>query len=152
LIGGWNGIKNRNLHAKGVRVEYTYDNLNRVTAAVYPDSIDDLSYTYDQGTNGKGHLTTMNDPSGIIVFGYDPRGRLVQKTSTINGINYPVTYAYTPGGKVGSVTYPSGRVVTNTRNALGQISSVNATGIGDLVSNLSYRPFGGPLGLTNGFG
>jgi YD repeat-containing protein len=138
--------------AKGVRVEYTYDNLNRVTAAVYPDSVDDLNFTYDQGTNGKGHLTTMNDPSGVIAFGYDPRGRLVQKTSTISGINYPVTYVYTPGGKVSSVTYPSGRVVTNTRNALGQISSVNATGIGDLVSNLSYRPFGGPLGLTNGFG
>jgi RHS repeat-associated protein len=138
--------------AKGVRVEYTYDDLNRVTAAIYPDPIDDIGYTYDQGANGNGHLTTMDDPSGIIAFGYDARGRLVQKTSTINSINYPATYAYTPGGRVTSVTYPSGRVVTNTRNALGQISSVNATGIGDLVSNLSYRPFGGPLGLTNGFG
>jgi YD repeat-containing protein len=113
--------------AKGVRVEYTYDDLNRVTAAIYPNSIDDISYTYDQGANGKGHLTTMNDPSGSTAFGYDARGRLVQKTSTINSINYPVTYAYTPGGRTGSVTYPSGRVVTNARNGLGQISTVNAT-------------------------
>jgi uncharacterized protein RhaS with RHS repeats len=70
----------------------------------------------------------------------------------VNGVNSLITYTYTSGGKVSSVTYPSGRVVTNTRNALGQISAVNATGIGDLVSNLSYRPFGGPKGLTNGFG
>jgi RHS repeat-associated protein len=139
--------------AKGVKVEYTYDNLNRVTAAVYPDSIDDLSYTYDQGANGKGHLTTMSDPSGIIAFGYDARGRLVQKTSTINSINYPVTYAYTPGGKVSAVTYPSGRVMTYDRNSLGKISQVTASGIATpLASNLTYRPFGGPLGLTNGFG
>ena len=90
----------------------------------------------------------MDDLSGIIGFGYDPRGRLVQKTSTISGVNYPVTYAYTPGGKVGSVTYPSGRVITYDRNALGKISEVTASGIATpLASGLTYRPFKGPLGL-----
>jgi RHS repeat-associated protein len=139
--------------AKAVRVEYTYDDLNRVTAAIYPDSIDDITYTYDQGANGKGHLTAMNDPSGSTAFGYDARGRLVQKTSTINSINYPVTYAYTPGGRVSTVTYPSGRLTTYDRNSLGKISQVTAGGIATpLASNLTYRPFGGPLGLTNGFG
>jgi RHS repeat-associated protein len=39
------------------------------------------------------------------------------------------------------------------RNTLGKISQVTAGGIASpLASNLSYRPFGGPLGLTNGFG
>jgi RHS repeat-associated protein len=51
------------------------------------------------------------------------------------------------------VTYPSGRVVTNTRDSqLGKIASVSTSGFGDLVSGLTYNPFGGPKGLTNGFG
>ncbi len=93
------------------------------------------------------------DPSGLIAFAYDARGRLVQKTSTINSINYPVTYSYTLGGKVGSVTYPGGRVTTYGRNAFGKISELTASGIATpLASGLTYKPFGGPTGLTNGFG
>ena len=139
--------------AKAVTVEYAYDNLNRVTVADYPGTTDDIAYTYDLRTNGKGRLTDMTDPSGTIAFGYDARGRLLQKTSTINSISYPVTSAYGPGGRMASVTYPSGRVVTNTRDSqLGKIASVSATGFGNLVSGLTYNPFGGPKGLTNGFG
>jgi YD repeat-containing protein len=139
--------------AKGVTVEFTFDDLNRVTAADYPGTADDIAYAYDQGTGGNGHLTGMVDPAGTIAFGYDATGRLVQKTSTINGVNYPVTYVYTPGGKVASVTYPSGRTISYVRNPLGKISEVTASGIATpLASGLTYRPFGGPLGLTNGFG
>jgi RHS repeat-associated protein len=142
--------------AKAVTVEYTYDNLNRVTLANYPGTADDIAYTYDQGTNGKGHLTTMVDPSGTITFGYDARGRLVQKASTIGGINYqPVIYFYTPGGKLGSVTYPSTRTLNHTRDDLGRIGTLSTTYNSitkDLANGLTYRPFGGPLGLTNGSG
>jgi YD repeat-containing protein len=80
------------------------------------------------------------DSSGIIAFGYDARGRLVQKTSTISSVAYPVTSAYGPGGRVASVTYPSGRVVTSTRDSqLGKIASVSATGFGNLVSGPTDR-------------
>jgi RHS repeat-associated protein len=51
------------------------------------------------------------------------------------------------------VTYPSGRGTTYDRNSLGKISQVTASGIAiPLASNLTYRPFGGPLGFPNGFG
>jgi RHS repeat-associated protein len=57
------------------------------------------------------------------------------------------------GGRVASVTYPSGRVVTNTRDSqLGKVASVSTTGFGNLVSGVTYRPFGGPKGLTNASG
>jgi RHS repeat-associated protein len=140
-------------NAKAVTVEYAYDNLNRVTLADNPGTADDVGYAYDLRANGKGHLTDMSDPSGTIAFGYNARGRLVQKTSTINSVNYTVTYAYGPGGRVDSVTYPSNRSITYSRNALGKISEVTASGIQTpLATGLTYRPFGGPLGLTNGFG
>jgi len=139
--------------AKGVAIEFTYDHLNRLTADDYPGTADDVAYAYDQETNGKGHLTSLVDFAGTIAFGYDARGRLVQKTSTMSGVNYLLTYGYTPGGTVTSVTYPSGRRISYDRNALGKISEVKATGIArPLVSGLTYMPFGGPLGLTNGSG
>jgi len=139
--------------AKGVTVEFTYDNLNRGTAADYPGTANDVAYTYDQGTGGKGYLTGTVDPAGTIAFGYDPRGRLVQKANTVSGVNYLVSYVYTPGGKVASITYPSGRAISYDRNSLGKISEVTASGIAaPLASGLTYRPFGGPQGLTNGFG
>jgi len=139
--------------AKAVSVEYTYDHLNRVTFADFPGTGDDIVYTYDQGTNGKGHLTTMTDSSGIITFGYDPGGKLVQKTTFIDGTAYPVTYAYTPCGRVDSVTYPSGRTVAYDRNALGKIVEVATSGIAaPLARGLTYRPFGGPLGMATGSG
>ena len=137
-------------------VEYTYDNLSRVTLANYPGSADDIAYTYDQGTNGNGHLTTMVDPAGTISFGYDARGRLKQKASTIGGINYqPVIYFYTPGGRVDTVTYPSMRTLDYTRDGMGRIESLRTTYNSvtkDLATGLTYRPFGGPLGLTNSSG
>lgn len=139
--------------AKGVSVEFAYDNLNRVTLEDYPGTADDVAYTYDQGANGKGRLTSMVDPAGSMAFGYDGRGRLIEKANTIGGINYPVTYAYTPGGRVASITYPRGRRISYDRDLLGKISEARASGIQTpLATGLRYRPFGGPLGLINGSG
>jgi YD repeat-containing protein len=33
---------------------------------------------------GIGRRTGVSDPSGSVAFGYDDRGRLTEKTSTIN--------------------------------------------------------------------
>jgi len=139
--------------AKGVAVEFAYDHLNRLTAEDYPGRAEDVAYTYDQGLNGKGNLTSMVDSAGAIAFGYDGRGRLNQKRSTMSGVDYWVTYGYTPGGRVASVTYPSGRTISYERNPLGKISGVTASEMATpLWSGMTYNPFGGPLGLTNGFG
>src|SRR5262249_36716649 len=56
--------------ARGVVASFSYDALNRLTQAVYTApagsgmSTVTLTYTYDQGTYGKGRLTGMTDPSG----------------------------------------------------------------------------------------
>jgi hypothetical protein len=54
---------------------YTYDNLNRVTLADYPDDVNNIEYTYDEeGTNGKGRLTTMADLRGRSLLAMMPGG------------------------------------------------------------------------------
>jgi len=141
--------------AKGIAVGYAYDLLNRLTNVGFPDSAQDIGYTYDIGTYGMGHRTGMTDPSGSTTFGYDNRGRLVQKASTLNGYTYSINRIFTLGSRVISTTYPSGRTVDYTRNSIGKISGVSTTNDGTtttLINNLSYLPFGPASGMNMGAG
>jgi RHS repeat-associated protein len=143
--------------AKGITVTYGYDALNRLTGAEFLDPTQDVTYTYDQGTNGLGHLTGFTDPSGSTTYGYDARGRLTQKTSGISGHSYSsLSRSYTLGGRLSQLTYPSGRTVDFTRDAtMKRITSATST-LGQttktLVQGLTYRPFGGPAHIENGTG
>jgi RHS repeat-associated protein len=142
--------------AKGITVAYAYDTLNRLTAVHFPDSTQDITYTYDVGTYGKGRRTGMTDPSGSMTFTYDARGRLVEKTSTINGYSYSVSKSFTLGGRISSVTYPTGRTMDYDRSGCAcRVDMVSSTYGGDttiLVDNLSYRPFGIANGMNAGSG
>jgi len=143
------------IDANGITVGYTYDDLNRLINVNFPDSAQNITYTYDTGTNGIGRSTGMVDPSGTVSFSYDSRGRLTGKTSIINGLTYNITSTFTPGNRVSSFTYPSGRSIDYTRNALGRWDTVTTTYNSStitLASNLSYRPFGIPNGMNTGSG
>jgi RHS repeat-associated protein len=142
--------------AKGIAVGYVYDLLNRLTHVGFPDSTQDIGYTYDTGTYGMGRRTGMTDPSGSATFGYDSRGRLIQKASIVNGYSYTVSQSLTYGGRVSSVVYPTGRIVDYDRSICAcSIDAVSTTYNADtvsLLSNLSYRPFGIAKGMDTGSG
>ena len=141
--------------ASGITVQYDHDELNRLTATHFPDSGQDITYTYDTGAYGIGRRTGITDPSGSANFVYDARGRLIGKTSTVSGVPYPLSRAYTPGGKVQSVTYPTGRTIDYTRYPNGKTQSVSTTHNSTtvtLVSNLSYNAFSEAKGMSTGYG
>ena len=142
--------------AKGIAVGYTYDLLNRLTNVGFPDSAQDIGYTYDTGTYGMGRRTGMTDPSGSTTFGYDSRGRLVQKTSIVNGYSYTLSRSISAGNRVNSIVYPTGRTVDYHRSICAcSIDSVSTTYNANteiLLSNLSYRPFGIASGMDTGSG
>jgi YD repeat-containing protein len=66
-------------------------------------------------------------------------------------------YQYDSANRISQITYPSGRIVTYTRDTLGQITQVQtqesatATAV-TLVSNVAYKPFGPIRALTFGNG
>ncbi len=66
----------------------------------------DITYAYDQGTDGMGRLKAMTDAAGSISFGYDAHGRLTTKTNVIDTLSFTVGTSYTPGGRVNTSTYP----------------------------------------------
>jgi RHS repeat-associated protein len=156
----------------GVKTTYTYDALSRLSTVAAPglstiaykynevssrkemtDGTGTSTYTYD----GLGRLKTANQPNGNLVYGYD-----LDSDRTL--LTYPtvgsVTYAFSPAGRLSTVTdwasrastytyYPSGLAHTVTLpSALGGLTAtytydnaqrlatlVNATGAGTITSD-----------------
>jgi RHS repeat-associated protein len=146
--------------AAGHVVQMAYDALNRVTAKTFPnDPTENVTYSYDQASGGFGigRLTSVSDESGTTSFIYDARGNVTQETHVIDGVTYATAYAYDLADHVVQVTYPSGRIVTYTRDAMGRVSDIataaSATAVPvAVVSGATYEPFGALTSLAYGNG
>jgi YD repeat-containing protein len=142
--------------AKGQIASYAYDALNRLTGISYTGAPTlTVSYQYDQGTNGIGHLNQITDSTGITNYGYDQHGRLTGETDQSYGATYTTAYAYDAQGRLTAITYPSGRTVNYTLDTLGRINQVATTFNSTttiLASSIAYRPFGGVQSFNYGDG
>lgn len=139
--------------AKSQTTLLQYDALNRVTQITRADQ-SVVSFSYDQGVNGIGHLTGMTDSSGSTSWLYDQIGHIMSKTSIVGSATLATAYAYDSAGRIASMTLPSGRTVGYTW-ANGQIVGLtlkSKTTTSPLVSNITYQPFGGPVSWTLGNG
>ncbi len=87
----------------------------------------------------------MTDASGITTYRYDAFGNLRQQTKTELGVSYTTSYTYDAGNRVNTLTYPDGRILTYTRDAIGRISDISMTVGGtttSLLNGISYRADG----------
>jgi RHS repeat-associated protein len=144
---------------RAVVTNYSYDNAGRMLTRTFPAATaENVTYTWDSiasGNKGKGRITSAADQSGSTSWVYDARGNVTSETRVIQGKSYTTAYVYNAGDKVTQITYPSGRIVTIARNALGQISGITtkknaaaavanvATGVtwsamSDLVTGFTY--------------
>jgi RHS repeat-associated protein len=136
--------------AAGNVVQMTYDALNRLTSKTFPnDPAENIAYRYDEpaGGFGIGRLTSVNDEVGTTSFVYDARGNVEQETRIDYGMTDITAYAYDLADDVVQMIYPSGRVVTYTRDAMGRITDVataaNSVAVpAAVVSGATYEPFG----------
>ena len=139
--------------ARGALSNFAYDALNRVASIAYSMGgvVDQtISFTYDAGTNGKGHLTGASDANHSLSWTYDALGRITSKAQTFDGITRAVGYAYT-SGDLTALTTASGQTVAYGYNGNHQITSVSVNGAA-LLSGVSYEPFGGVSGWAWGNG
>ena len=141
--------------ARGVTTGFTYDGLGRVLTKTFPSApAEDVTYSYDDttgGNHGVGRLTGFDDASGSTAYHYDALGRMVEVSRTIAGDDFTTEYGYDAAGRVVEMTYPSGRVVTFTRDSTGRVTDVatkaNATATPEAVAtDVEYLPFH-PAGL-----
>jgi RHS repeat-associated protein len=134
--------------ARGAVSTYAYDALNRVMSIAYSQGgVTDqtISFTYDAGTNGRGHLTGASDANHSIGWTYDTQGRVASRSQTVGSVSLAVGYGYS-SGNLTSLTSPSGQAVTYGYNANHQITSVAVNGT-TIVNSVTYEP----LGPVNGW-
>jgi RHS repeat-associated protein len=118
-----------------------------VTQIAYGDQT--LTFGYDNGTNGVGHLTSAGDANHAMTWSYDALGRIISKTQTVgtgaSGITKTISYGYTNGDLTSLVT-PSGQTVTYSYNN-GQVTAIAING-NALLGQVLYQPFGPVSGWT----
>ena len=145
--------------ARGITTTYTYDGLNRMKSKSYSNGQGSVTYTYDQGGASAfalGRLTQMVDPSGSESYTYDADGDVLQLQKVVGSTTYTIGYQYNAGGELTQVTYPSGRVVAYSYDAVGRLCDVapstGCTASNPYATSYAYDSAGHVTGITFGNG
>ena len=107
--------------------------------------------------SGIGELTTVTESFGVTTYSYNSLGQMTRMTRSIDGQNYASSYTYDLAGEVLTQTYPSGRVVSLTRDAAARIISIAVqdtagSEVIPILDNITYAPFGPLTGASFGDG
>lgn len=119
---------------------YTYDAMGNL--ASYANG---LGQTTTYGNyNGLGEVGHVVGPNGDATdYSYDPRGRMVTKTTYPNGTAASWTYAYDSYGLLSSMAAPDGEVTTWNRDSTMRVQSITHNDKdGDSTESFSYDPAG----------
>jgi RHS repeat-associated protein len=144
----------------GITTTYTYDGLKELTSKTFSDYNSSTptpwaTYTYSGGrrTSGAAGTTYTN-------YSYDALGRVSssyqRQTDTNITYNFP-DYNWNLADGLLSEQYPSGRVITTSRDGVGRISAVTGV-MGGVVESYvvagstTYAPTGAMTGWTGGDG
>lgn len=143
---------------RGISISFTYDALNRITSISYPDSSLNVTYLYDDMSNssfGLGRLYKLIDKTGSTEYRYNAFGLVTHETRLINSATYLTEYNYDLVGRLQSVVYPSGAILTYSYDAQGKVESIEVTLNGQqiaLANQMRYLPFGPIKSYTLGNG
>lgn len=158
---------NRLVHtdAKGVVGSSTYDALDRLIGTSYVDTMQNVSYGYDEANTitgcsssyPVGRLTRIIEGSVTTVYCYSARGKILQKRQVTASHTDTTTYSYTVADRLSQIVMPDNTVATYTYNTDGLPSSMSVTPSGastasTVVDTITWLPFG-PIGsyhLGNG--
>ena len=152
------------IDGRGQRIDMVRDALGRTLTKtpVGRPSSEVITYTYDSagitGSYGVGMLSSVIDGTGTTAFKYDHRGNLLVKRQAIGtSPSASLQYSYDLADRIIAITYPSGRVVTYTRNLRGVVRTIqtrpSATGTDVvLASNILFEGFGSLGSATFGNG
>ena len=110
--------------ANSLTVSYSWDKLARMTTRISGGATE--TFTYDEGTYGKGRLTRFNDATGQTTSSYAADGQLTQQLNTIYGASYTTSWSYNSLGQLNGMTYPNGLALSYSYDAYGRLASAGS--------------------------
>ncbi len=148
-----NGNMTSRTDPKNQIVNWTYDELDRPLTEDFIGEVGtEITYLYDQGTNGIGRLTAVTSQGATDTYTYDIVGRLVQEERGIDGQTFVTIYTYDLLGRPLTIVYPRDNVIVSyLYNQAGQLNQVKK-GDDFILTNLDYTPTGsvGKIEYANG--
>jgi RHS repeat-associated protein len=111
--------------ANGLAIRYTHDAIGRKRTRSSAGLTE--TFTFDEGPYGKGHLTSLDDATGRTVYSYTAAGELEQQITTIHGASYTISWLYDGSGRLKSMTYPNGWILSYGHDFYGRPSSINGS-------------------------
>ena len=127
--------------ADGRIVTYSWDALGRILSR----STNGVSetFTYDEGTYGKGRQTRINDATGQTSFTYNAAGQLVGQINNVYGQILNTSWNYDSAGKLVSMVYPTGLTISYGYDSSGRLSVITSNLGGTwatLANSFLYQP------------
>lgn len=83
-------------------------------------------------------------------YKYDTRGRLIEEKRTVDSVTYTTTCTYDSADRVATITYPTGKVVTQTYNGRGLVYGLSSSVNGTIASSSLYNNLGLPTQIDLG--
>lgn len=134
------------IRADGKTISYYWDSLGRKRAKISSGVTE--TFNYDEGTYGKGRLTSFTDGTGGTKYTYNANGDRLSQSNDIWGNFFTTSWAYDTAGRLISMIYPRGLQLNYQYDAIGRLSSVTSN-LGapwnTLADKLLYQPAGGSL-------
>ena len=126
--------------ADGKIVSHTWDKLGRLLTRSSAGVTE--TFTYDEGTFGKGRLTRVNDATGQTSYTYAADGQIAQQVNILNGNTFTTTWTYNTKGQLSSMSYPNGTVLNYSYDTVGRLANVgsNIAGWATIASGFLYQP------------
>jgi RHS repeat-associated protein len=109
--------------AGGQLITYSYDAFGRMLSRTV-NGVGEV-FEYDEGTNGKGHLTGITDGTGSTSYTYNAGGNLIKQVSVIDGVSYTTSWAYDTQSRLTTLTYPTGLVLSYGWDTVGRVKSID---------------------------
>jgi RHS repeat-associated protein len=133
---------------KAQTINYTYDSLNRTLTENYTGTTGtDITYTYDTGIYGKGHLASATVAGSVAsVYTHNPNGAVASEAKTISSTTYTTSYTYDRQGNILTLTYPDLSQAKYLYSTAGYLNKIrrkeNGGSFVDVVTSFNYAPTG----------
>ncbi len=125
----------------GEKTTYSYNNLGALSLVSFGDSTANKAYFYDKN----GNLKSLSFNGATHNYNYNDLNLMTSESLVFDGYIWTLTHQYNAEANKNSITYPSGRTIYYSPNALGQAQSV-----GSYASNIDYFENGQLKNMTHG--